>query len=41
MTECIDGDAGMEIEIVSAMLVIQSHTLAPLESEFGPGIRAV
>ena len=41
MAQCVDRDAGMEIEIVSAMLVIQAHALAPLESEIGPGIGAV
>jgi hypothetical protein len=41
MTQGIHRNAGMEIEIVSAMLVIQAHALAPLESEIGPGIGAV
>jgi hypothetical protein len=30
----VDGDAGMEIEIGSALLVEQSHAFAPLESKW-------
>jgi hypothetical protein len=41
VTQRVDRDAGMEIEIVSAVLIIQAHALAPLESEIGPGIGAV
>ncbi|MNW04344.1 hypothetical protein D3C71_2004230 [compost metagenome] len=41
MAQRIDGNAGMEVEEFSAVLVIQAHALAPLEGEIGPGIGAV
>ena len=41
MAQRVHRNAGMEIEILSAMLVIQAHALPPLESEFRPGVCAV
>ena len=41
VAEGVDCHAGMEIEVRSAVLREQSHALAPLKSEVGPGIRTV
>ena len=40
MPQGIDGNAGMEIEIVAALLVVKAHAFAPLKGEFGAGIGA-
>src|SRR5882724_12528550 len=41
VTERIDGDAGVEIEISGSVLADQAHALAPLESEWRSGVGAV
>src|SRR5690606_20398767 len=41
MSQGVDRDPGMEIQIGGAVLAEQSHALAPLEGEIGPGIGTV
>ena len=41
MAQGIDSNAGMEIEIGAAVLVIKAHAFAPLKGEFGAGIGAI
>ena len=41
VTQRVDRHAGVKIEVGRAVLREQSHALAPLKSEVGPGIRTV
>jgi len=41
IAERVDGDAAVEVEVLRAILREQSDALAPLESEFGSGVRPV
>src|SRR5690606_16758741 len=41
MAQRVHRDAGMKVEIVSALLVIKAHALAPLKGEFRPSVCAI